>query len=291
MRTEAEGQLLRIYVSESDRWEGRPLYEALVRTAHEQGIAGATAFRGIEGFGASSRIHTVKVLHLSETLPVVVEIADRADRIAAFMPTLDKMIGEGMVMIQRVNTIHYRQDAAEKRAAVAEDDELQLETSDDRPPPSAFNDSSAAMTDRSRQIIEGARKAAAGSRHVFVDSVDVLQAMIRETGGVAGRVLADLHIDVATVERCLRDEVSRDEPSDSFLHSLETKSLVEAKWLDHHYVGTEHLLLALCEIRPSAATDILMRLGVQPRDICLQVLEILGHHDDWQRWLADHPDM
>jgi PII-like signaling protein len=290
MRTEAEGQLLRIYVSESDRWEGRPLYEALVRTAHEQGIAGATAFRGIEGFGASSRIHTVKVLHLSETLPVVVEIADRADRIAAFMPTLDKMIGEGMVMIQRVNTIHYRQDAVDKTAAVTEDDELQLETSDDRPPP-ASKDSSAPMTDRSRQIIDGARKTAASSRRVFVDSVDVLQAMIRETGGVAGRVLADLHIDVATVERCLRDEVSRDEPSDSFLHSLETKSVVEAKWLDHHCVGTEHLLLALCEIRPSAATDILMRLGVQPRDICLQVLEILGHHDDWQRWLADHPDM
>ena len=64
-----------------------------------------------------------------------------------------------------------------------------------------------------------------------------------------------------------------------------------AKWLEHSYPGTEHLLIGLCQIRPSAATDILMRLGAQPRDICHEVLGVLGHQDDWQRWLADHPDM
>jgi ATP-dependent Clp protease ATP-binding subunit ClpA len=89
----------------------------------------------------------------------------------------------------------------------------------------------------------------------------------------------------------LRDEVSRDDTSGAFLTALQEKSMAEARWLGHRYVGTEHLLLALCEIRPSAATDVLMRLGTQPREICKEVLEILGHLDDWQRWLADHPDM
>ena len=79
--------------------------------------------------------------------------------------------------------------------------------------------------------------------------------------------------------------------TDSFIRSLDAKSLAAAKWLGHNYAGTEHLLMALCQIRPSAATDILMRYGAQPRDICHQILGVLGHQDDWQRWLADHPDM
>jgi PII-like signaling protein len=290
MKTEGEGRLLRIYVSESDRWEGRPLYEALVRAAHEQGLAGATALRGIEGFGAKSRIHTVKVLHLSEALPIVVEIADRADRIAEFMPTVDEMVGEGMVTLEKVNIVLYRQEPGSESPTIQEEDELQLESTEPvapAAPEAAFSRS----TERTRHIIESARQAAVKSRRVYVDSVDVLLAMLRENTGVAGGVLSHLNVEVDTVERCLRDQVSRDEPSAAYLAALDARSLAEAKWLDHDYAGTEHLLLALCEIRPSAATDVLTRLGVQPRDICKEVLELLGHHDDWQRWLADHPDM
>ena len=98
-------------------------------------------------------------------------------------------------------------------------------------------------------------------------------------------------IDCRIVERTLRETVSRDETSAEFLKALEVKSKAAAKWLDHKVVGTEHLLLALCQIRPSAATDILTRLGAQPRDICKEVLKILDHAEDWQGWLADHPDM
>src|SRR5688572_1056086 len=127
MRNEGEGQLLRIYIGESDRWEGRPLYEAIVRVAREQGLAGATALRGIEGFGATSRIHTVKVLRLSEDLPIVVEIADRPERIAAFMPTIDKMVREGMVTLENVKVVVYRHQSEDSQPA---EDELQLESSD-----------------------------------------------------------------------------------------------------------------------------------------------------------------
>src|ERR671918_2701283 len=108
MKQKADGQLLRIYVSESDRWEGRPLYEAIIRAARDHGLTGATALRGIEGFGASNRIHSVKVLPLSEHVPIVVEIIDQADRIAAFQPTLDTMVTEGLVTMQQVELTLYR---------------------------------------------------------------------------------------------------------------------------------------------------------------------------------------
>ena len=208
--------------------------------------------------------------------------------IAAFLPTLDKMVTEGMVTLEKVRMFFmYRHDNA---AATSIDHEIQLESSDFLPP-AAPQSLHAGSTDRARQIIETAKQAAAAARRVYIDSVDVLLAMLRESTGIAGRVLADLHVDVKTVARCLRDEVSRDEQSAAFLSALETKSLAATKWLGHNYAGTEHLLLALCQIRPSAATDVLMRLGAQPRDICKEVLEVLGHHDDWQRWLADHPEM
>jgi PII-like signaling protein len=292
MKVEGEGQLVRIFIGESDRWEGRPLYEAIVRAAREQGLAGATATRGIEGFGANSRIHTVKILRLSEDLPIVVEIADRADRIAQFMPTVDRMVGEGMVTLEKVNIVMYRHGAGDQPSAMPADDDEEIPLESPEPEaPAGPAERFATATDRARHIIDSARQAAVESRRVYVDSVDVLLSMLREKIGVAGRVLAQLNVDIETVERCLREQVSRDEPSDAYLSALEAKSLAEAKWLDHHYAGTEHLLLALCETRPSAATDVLMRLGVQPRDVCREVLQLLGHHDDWQRWLADHPDM
>jgi hypothetical protein len=108
MKLEGEGQLLRIFISESDRWHGIPLHEAIVRRAREEGLAGATVLRGMEGFGAHSRIHTTKVLRLSADLPIVVEIADRAERIEAFLPLLDEMVQEGMMTLEKVHIIAYR---------------------------------------------------------------------------------------------------------------------------------------------------------------------------------------
>ncbi len=108
MKIEGEGQLLRIYIGESDRWEGRPLYEAIVLKAREHGLAGATVLRGLMGFGADSRIHTAKVLRLSEDLPILIEIADRAERINAFLPVLDGMVSEGMMTLERVHILAYR---------------------------------------------------------------------------------------------------------------------------------------------------------------------------------------
>ena len=108
MKLEGEGQLLRIFVGEGDRWHGRPLYEAIVFRARGAGLAGATVLRGLMGYGAKSRIHTAKVLRLSEDLPIVVEIADRADRIQAFLPLLDEMVEDGMVTLEKVQVIAYR---------------------------------------------------------------------------------------------------------------------------------------------------------------------------------------
>ena len=108
MKIEGEGQLLRIYVDETDRWEGRPLYQAIVLKAREKGLAGATVLRGMEGFGAHSRIHTTRILRLSEDLPVVVEIVDKEERIQAILPELDRMVGEGLITLEKVHIIAYR---------------------------------------------------------------------------------------------------------------------------------------------------------------------------------------
>ncbi len=108
MKIEGQGLLLRVYVGESDRFEGKSLYEAIVLLARERGLAGATVLRGLSGFGAHSRIHTTKVLRLSEDLPVVVEIVDREDRVRAILPELDRMVGEGLVTLEKVEVIAYR---------------------------------------------------------------------------------------------------------------------------------------------------------------------------------------
>jgi len=107
-KIEGEGKLLRIFIGESDTWHGRPLYEAIVRRVRESGLAGATVLRGIEGFGADSRLHTSRILRLSEDLPVVIEIVDTPERIDEVLPLLDEMIGEGMVTVERVDVIAYR---------------------------------------------------------------------------------------------------------------------------------------------------------------------------------------
>jgi PII-like signaling protein len=108
VKLEGEGRLVRIFIGEADRWHGRPLYEAIVTRAREEGLAGATVLRGLMGFGAKSRIHTAKVLRLSEDLPIVIEIVDRADRIESFLPLLDEMVADGLVTVERVQVITYR---------------------------------------------------------------------------------------------------------------------------------------------------------------------------------------
>jgi PII-like signaling protein len=104
----SDSLLLRIFIGESDKIDGSPLYEVIVEKARAKGMAGATVLRGFLGFGANSRVHTSKVLRLSEDLPVVIEIADSQEKIEAFLPELDEMIDEGMVTLEKVRIIAYR---------------------------------------------------------------------------------------------------------------------------------------------------------------------------------------
>jgi PII-like signaling protein len=108
MKLEGQGKLLRIFIGESDSWHGKPLYQAIVEHVREAGLAGATVVRGIEGFGADSRIHTARILRLSEDLPVLIEIVDSEEKIRAIMPDLDEMIGEGLVTLESVEVVAYR---------------------------------------------------------------------------------------------------------------------------------------------------------------------------------------
>lgn len=108
MKLEGEARLLRIFIGESDKWQGQPLHEAIVLEAKRHGLAGATVFKGIMGFGAHSRIHSTKVLQLSEDLPLMIEIVDSEEKIRAFLPLLDTMVREGLVTLERVEVIRYR---------------------------------------------------------------------------------------------------------------------------------------------------------------------------------------
>jgi len=108
MKLPEESELLRIFVGEGDKFEGRPLYQAIVEEARRRGMAGATVLRGLMGFGATSRLHTVKVLRISEDLPMVVEIVDKAERIEAFLPELERMVPEGLITIEKVRVITYK---------------------------------------------------------------------------------------------------------------------------------------------------------------------------------------
>lgn len=108
MKIEGPGKILRVHIGESDTWQGRPLYQVIVRRLREQGVAGATVLRGIEGFGAHSRLHTARILRLSEDLPIVIEVVDREDRIRDVLPILDEMVTEGLVTIEDVEVLVYR---------------------------------------------------------------------------------------------------------------------------------------------------------------------------------------
>jgi hypothetical protein len=111
MEIPQDALLLRIFIGESDRWEHRPLYEAIVLKAREMHLGGATVLRGPMGFGKTSRLHTAKVLELSMDLPLVIEIVESEEKINAFLPELDKMISGGLVTIEKVKVIHYRGQA------------------------------------------------------------------------------------------------------------------------------------------------------------------------------------
>ncbi|MBG0777539.1 MAG: DUF190 domain-containing protein [Desulfovibrionaceae bacterium] len=106
---------LRIFIGDNDMHKGRPLYEVIVEEAHKAGLAGATVLRGLSGFGANSRVHTAKILRLSEDLPLVVEIVDAKEKIDAFLPLLDTLIREGLVTLERVEVVFYRHNNGKKR--------------------------------------------------------------------------------------------------------------------------------------------------------------------------------
>ncbi|MFL6540568.1 MAG: DUF190 domain-containing protein [Chthoniobacterales bacterium] len=109
MHLPEDAALLRIFVGESDRWNYQPLYEAIVMKAREQHLAGATVLRGPMGFGATSRIHTAKILRLSADLPMVIEIIDTEEKVNAFLPALDQMMDGGLVTIEKAKVIRYQQ--------------------------------------------------------------------------------------------------------------------------------------------------------------------------------------
>jgi uncharacterized protein len=108
MEVPRDSMLLRIFIGESDRWNHKPLYEAIVLKAREMHLAGATVLRGPMGFGKSSRMHTAKILRLSMDLPIVIEIVDSEEKIQAFLPALGEMMSGGMVTLERVQVIEYR---------------------------------------------------------------------------------------------------------------------------------------------------------------------------------------
>ena len=108
MKIPADGKLLRIFIGEADKWNGKPLYEEIVLLAKKNAMAGATAIKGFMGFGCKSHMHTTKLLRLSEDLPIIIEIVDSEEKINQFLPALDEMVKEGLVTIEKANVVMYR---------------------------------------------------------------------------------------------------------------------------------------------------------------------------------------
>ncbi|MDD4876971.1 MAG: DUF190 domain-containing protein [Dehalococcoidales bacterium] len=108
MKIPADGKLLRIFIGEADKWNGKPLYEEIVLLAKKNSMAGATAIKGFMGFGCKSHMHTTKLLRLSEDLPIIIEIVDSEDKINKFLPFLDEMVKEGLITIEKANVVMYR---------------------------------------------------------------------------------------------------------------------------------------------------------------------------------------
>jgi PII-like signaling protein len=110
MKIEVDAKLVTIYVNSTDQWHGRPLYSAIVQVCQQQGIAGATVVRCVEGYGAHRHLHTVRLLELTENMPVRIEVVDSAERIEPLLATLKNMIGEGLVTIQDVHILKFLHD-------------------------------------------------------------------------------------------------------------------------------------------------------------------------------------
>jgi PII-like signaling protein len=117
MKIEGEAKRLRIYIGESDQWHGESLATAIVKRCRKEGLAGATVLRGVQGFGANSRIHTTHILDLSSDLPIVVEIIDKPERIAQILPALDEMVTEGLITEEPVHIIKYTQNKQQSENA------------------------------------------------------------------------------------------------------------------------------------------------------------------------------
>src|SRR5476649_2243842 len=114
MQIPEDAVLLRIFIGEADRWQHKPLYEAIVCKARELHLGGATVLRGPMGFGRTSRLHTAKILNMSTDLPLVIEIVDSEANISAFLPVIDEMITGGLVTLEKVKVLHYRGETREK---------------------------------------------------------------------------------------------------------------------------------------------------------------------------------
>ena len=115
MKLSEDGQLVRVFIGESDVWQGQPLYRAIVLKARELGLAGATALRGPTGFGANSRLHTDKLLELSTDLPIIVEIVDGPEKVQTLLPFLDEAVTEGLITIEAVRVLKYRHNPDKTR--------------------------------------------------------------------------------------------------------------------------------------------------------------------------------
>ena len=113
MKIDGPALLARIYIGESDRHDGRPLYEAIVALLRERGVAGATVLRGIEGYGRAARLHTTRILRLSEDLPILIEVVDREDRLRAVLPEVDAMVEGGLITLEPIEVIAYRSAGSE----------------------------------------------------------------------------------------------------------------------------------------------------------------------------------
>ncbi|MEC9488771.1 MAG: DUF190 domain-containing protein [Halanaerobium sp.] len=107
MEIEGKGKLLKIFIGEDDHYQHEPLYHAIIKVLKENGMAGGTVIKGIEGFGANSRIHSARILRLSEDLPVMIEVVDRAEKIASILPLLREMVNDGLIVIQDCEVILY----------------------------------------------------------------------------------------------------------------------------------------------------------------------------------------
>lgn len=108
MELEGTALLVRIYIGESDKWEGKPLYQAIVERLRKEHIAGATVLRGIDGFGAHAHLHTTRLLRLSEDLPILIEVVDAEERLRDVLPELDRMVNDGPITLERVEVFTYR---------------------------------------------------------------------------------------------------------------------------------------------------------------------------------------